>query len=50
MINKDFLKKVLKEEKKLLSLKEVKYVNVPFYEELSVKKFWPMLRQDETLM
>ena len=50
MLNKDFLKKVLKEEKKLLSLKEVKYVNVPHYEELSVKKFWPILREDETLM
>ena len=44
MLNKDFLKKVLKEEKKLLSLKEVKYVNDPHYEELSVKKFWPILR------
>ena len=44
MLNKDFLKKVLKEEKKLLSLKEVKYVNVPHYEELSVKRFWPILR------
>ena len=50
MLNKDFLKKVLKEEKKLLSLKEVKYVNVPHYEQLSVKRFWPILRQDETLM
>jgi len=44
MINKDFLKQVLKEEKKLLSLKEVKYVNVPHYDELSVKRFWPILR------
>ena len=50
MINKDFLKKVLKEEKQLLSLNEVKYVNVPHYDELSVKRFWPILREDETLM
>jgi hypothetical protein len=50
MINKDFLKKVLKEEKQLLSLTDVKYVNVPRYDELSVRKFWPMFRQDETFM
>ena len=50
MINKDFLKQVLKEEKKLLSLNEVKYVNVPHYDELSVKRFWPRLREDKTLM
>ena len=36
MVNKDFLKKVLSEEKKLLSLNDVKYVNVPRYDELSV--------------
>ena len=50
MINKDFLKQVLKEEKNLFSLFEVKYVNVPHYDELSVKRFWPILREDETLM
>ena len=44
MINKDFLKQVLTEEKKLLPLNQVKYVNVPRYDELSVKKFWPMLQ------
>ena len=41
MVNKDFLKQVLREDKKLLQLNKVKYVNVPHYEELSVKKFWP---------
>jgi hypothetical protein len=50
MINKDFLKKVLTEEKQLLELSEVKYVHVPHYDELSVKKFYPMLSQDEKLM
>ena len=50
MINKDFLKQVLREKKKLLQLNEVKYVNVPHYDELSVKRFWPILREDETLM
>ena len=41
MINKDFIKLVLQDEKKLLELKKVRYVNVPHYDELSVKKFWP---------
>ena len=44
MINKDFLKLVLTEDKALLHLNEVKYVNVPHYDELSVRKFWPMLQ------
>ena len=43
MINKDFIKKIFKEEKRLLELKKVKYVNVPHYDELSVKKFWPIV-------
>jgi hypothetical protein len=50
MVNKDFLKKVLSEEKKLLSLNDVKYVNVPRYDELSVRRFWPILREDQTFM
>ena len=43
MVNKDFIKQVLTEEKRLLSLREVKYVNMPRYDELSVAKFWPIL-------
>jgi len=50
MINKDFLKQVFRDEKKLLALSDVKYVHVPHYDELSVKKFWPILREDETFM
>ena len=50
MLNKDFIKGVLTEKKKLLSLSEVKHVNVPHYEELSVKKFWPILSADENFM
>ena len=50
MINKDFLKQVLNEQKKLLPLTDVKYVNVPRYDELSVRKFWPILRDDESFM
>ena len=44
MYNKDFLKLVLDGvTKKLLKLKDVKFINVPVYDELSVKKFWPMM-------
>ena len=50
MINKDFLKQVFRDEKKLLMLKDVKYVNIPKYDELSVRRFWPILREDETFM
>ena len=38
---------MLAEKKKLLSLNEVKHVNVPHYDELSVKKWYPMLKEDE---
>ena len=48
--NKDFFKLVLTGEKKLLELKQVKFVTVPKYDELSVKRFWPMLQSDETFM
>ena len=41
---------MLREQKKLLEIDKVKYVNVPHYEELSVKQYWPILRQDEKLM
>ena len=50
MINKDFLKQVLREEKQLLSVNKVKYVNVPHYDELSVKKFWPRVQTDADFM
>ena len=50
MCNKDFFKLVLTDKKALLPLKEVKFVTVPRYDELSVKKFWPMLQSDETFM
>ena len=49
-INKDFLKQVLAEEKQLLSNNDVKAVNVPLYDELSVKKFYPMVLGDKEVM
>ena len=50
MINKDFLKQVFRDEKKLLALKDVRYINMPRYDELSVRKFWPIFREDESFM
>ena len=46
-INKDFLKQVLCEEKQLLQKKDVMHIEVPHYEELSVKALWPQIAQDE---
>ena len=50
MINKDFLKQVLTEEKSLLRLDKVRRINVPLYDELAVVKLWPMLRADGAFM
>ena len=47
MVNHDFMKLILSEKKAFLKLSEVKWVNVPKYDELSVKKFWPLM-QDVT--
>ena len=47
MLNKDFLKAVLTDNKALLRLDKVKRVNVPLYEELAVIKIWPMMQMDE---
>ena len=47
MLNKDFLKAVLTEQKSLLQLEQVKRVNVPLFDELSVVKIWPMIQSDE---
>ena len=39
MITKEFLKEVLTGEKKLLKMRDVKFVNVPAYDEIGVKAF-----------
>ena len=44
MVNKDFLKQILSEDKMLLPLKELVAVNVPQYDELSVKNLWPHMQ------
>ena len=50
MLNRDFMKQLLAEQKKLLELRQVVHVNVPHYDELSVKKFWPLMQQDPAFM
>ena len=46
MLNKDFLRQILVEEKKLLELSEVHWIEVPKYEELSVKSLYPKFNGD----
>ncbi len=50
MMNKDFLKEVLAEDKALLRLEQVSKINVPLYDELSVGNIWPMMKNDEKFM
>jgi len=50
MMNKDFLKEVLAEDKALLRLDQVSRVNVPLYAELSVGNIWPMMKNDKQFM
>ena len=46
-VNKDFLKQVFTDEKLLLKKKNVDYIDVPKYDELSVKNLWPSLAKDK---
>ena len=50
MINKDFLKQVLNEEKELLPISEVRFVNVPMYDELGVKHLWLQMQNSSDFM
>ena len=48
-MNKDFLKEVLAEEKDLLKLSDVRWINVPLFDELSVINIWPMMKEDKQI-
>ena len=50
MLNRDFMKQLLVEDKKLLELRAVRHANVPRYDELAVKKFWPLMQKDAAFM
>jgi hypothetical protein len=43
MVTKDFLKDVLSDEKKLLKMEKVRFINPPLYDELSVKSLYPKI-------
>ena len=47
MFNKDFLKQVLAEEKMLMPISQVRFINVPHYDEVSVKQLWPKMKELE---
>ena len=49
-VTKDFLKQVFAEEKQLLRKAAIKAVEVPRYDELSVKKLWPSMSKDRKFM
>ena len=46
MANKDFLKQVLRDEKKLLNINECRFINIPKFDELSVKNIYPRFKDD----
>ena len=50
MCNKDFLKEVLSGDKELLELSDVRYINVPLYDELSVVTLWPLMQEANDFM
>ena len=48
MVNKDFIKDVLAGKKQLMKKGEVMHVQIPHYEELSVRRIYPMFKKDPT--
>ena len=44
--NKDFLREVLAGQKKLFKLAEVKWINPPKYDEISVANLYPKFKDD----
>ena len=49
-VNKDFLKDVFANRKRLLKVTEICVITVPKYDELSVKNLFEKLKEDEELM
>lgn len=50
MFNKDFLKQVFANEKKLMKLSDLRTVVVPKFDELSVKNMFSLIQQDADVM
>ena len=49
-VNKDFLRDVFADRKSLFLKSEIKYIDVPLYEELSVKNLWAEFKEDKAFM
>jgi hypothetical protein len=45
-VDKDFLKAVFINEKKLFKKKEIDFIHVPQWDELAVNKLWPQMKVD----
>ena len=50
MVNKDFLKDVLAGKKNLMLKSEIQQIEVPHYEEISVKALYPECKKDGVFM
>ena len=50
MVNKDFIRQILQEEKELMEIDSVRCVNMPKLDELSVKNLWPKVQGNQRLM
>ena len=49
-MNRDFIRQVLKGDKSLLPKASCKFINVPKYDELSVKNIFPKFKGDPQVM
>ena len=49
-VNKDFFRQVLSGEKSLLKIADVKFVQIPRFDELSVKNLFPRFKDDVEVM
>ena len=49
-MNKEFIKDVLAGKKMLMKKSEVVSIEVPHYDELSVRQLWPDLKKDQVFM
>ena len=46
-LNKDFLKAVFEDEKRLLFKNEVRFITISHFEEISVRRLWTELKNDQ---
>ena len=50
MLNKDFLRQILADEKKLFKLNDVRRIEVPKYDELAVARLFAGFQDDAEMM